>query len=107
MNNAQRLKRIVRYLERHADLERLPLEGDGGEGVEQVVVIPVYDEADSLPKTLESLARNPAEEIARTLVICVVNQREDNPAESNAATLDWLRRRVDHDLRLAWVDAAS
>ena len=53
-------------------------------GVERVVVIPVLAEKDSLFKTLASLAGNPAGELARTLVICVVN----NHAAPRAAVED-------------------
>jgi hypothetical protein len=72
------------YLRHYAvSPQRTLLVGDTA-GVERVVVIPVLAEKDSLFKTLASLAANPAGELARTLVICVVN----NHAAPRAAVED-------------------
>ncbi|AMV71030.1 hypothetical protein DBW_0639 [Desulfuromonas sp. DDH964] len=88
------------------------LEGDPGEGFAGAVIIPALAEAASLPATLTSLAANPRQELARWLIIVVVNQRGDadpiTKVENQAtlARLDSADRRWD-GLHLAWVDAAS
>ncbi len=67
------------------------------ESIDLAVVIPCLAEMPGLLDTLVSLARNPPEELARTLVVCVVNHREDVQAEdpvqeNNRQTVAWLRR---------------
>lgn len=76
------------------------------------MVIPALAEENSLLATLSSLAENPAELLARMLVLVVVNHREDAAAEDmsgNLATLAALRKGADgcKSMNLAWVDAAS
>lgn len=88
------------------------LEGEPGDGFAGAVVIPALAEAESLPATLTSLAANPRRELARWLVVVVVNQRgAADPATKaeNQATLALLgsANRLWDGLHLAWVDAAS
>jgi len=88
------------------------LAGAPGAGFAGAVIIPALAEADSLPATLASLAANPRRELARWLVVVVVNQRGDaDPATTaeNQATLALLgsANRLWAGLQLAWVDAAS
>ncbi len=105
---------FLRYLEKRADLERRPLAAGSLEGIDQVVVIPALAERDCLFHTLESLASNPEDGLARTLAICVVNNRETADAETienNRETLARLALVVQDEsfpgLRLAYIDAAS
>lgn len=77
----------------------------------QAVVIPALAERDTLFPVLESLALQQPDEAARTLVIVVVNQREDHDAEvtrNNAETLDKLRwSAANYPFALGIMDAAS
>ena len=87
-------------------------------------MIPVLAEEERLFATLESLARNPPGELARTLVICVVNNRAEPFARTewvadNQRTLGHLENLVNgrrapirpdlafDRLRLGFVDASS
>ena len=118
------LDRARRFLARRAGFPRHDLVSRDVDGIRRVVVIPVLAEEETLFKTLEKLERNPAEERAQTLVICVVNNRTEPHAGSeqvadNQRTLVHLedlvrgrlaanRPRIDPDsLRLAYVDASS
>ena len=63
------------------------------EGIDQVVVIPAYAEKDHLFTTLASLAANSDEQLGKTVVICVVNNKEHAPAsdkDNNRQTIDIL-----------------
>ena len=74
------------------------------------IVIPALAEAETLPQTLASLAKNRSEYLRRTLIIVVVNNRADCPVEElqdNQRTLCWLQTDPCPDLNLAWVDAVS
>ena len=85
------------------------LEGEPGHGFAGAVVIPALGESQRLFQTLSSLAANPDSELARFLVVVVVNHREDAlPADKldNALTLAALRKLAT-PLALAFVDAAS
>ena len=111
--------RLQQYLDKRADLERWPLVAASTDAVDQVVVIPVLAEKDYVFRTLDSLARIPAAELCRTLVVCVVNNRalpfaDAAQLEQNRETLERLDARVhkseaggEASLRFAYVDAAS
>jgi len=113
-----------KYLRKRADLDRWPLASGDLEGIAQVVVIPVLAERAFLFRALESLGANPARELRRTLVVCVVNNRQPplsrpQDIEDNCRVLELLdaaihgrplSRDVDlavRSLRLAYVDASS
>lgn len=110
---------LQRYLEKRADLESRPLVSRVLDGIEQVVVIPIRAEMDYLPRTLETFAQNPADDLARTLVIGVVNnpppsQCGEDVVVENLRTLELLRGLVEGTtegvfagLRVACVDAAT
>jgi hypothetical protein len=124
MRSAASGDRARRFLGKRADLSKHRLVCGDLRGVSQAVVIPVLAEEERLFATLESLGRNPQEELGRTLVICVVNNRAEpfsrpEQVADNQRTLVHLEdlvngRRVsirpypatDH-LRLAFVDASS
>lgn len=64
--------------------------------VDLVVVIPAYAEKGHLFRTLRSLAENPAPDLEKTLVLCVINNEEHPPEavrRNNAQTMKLL-----HDL---------
>ncbi|MCX5770434.1 MAG: hypothetical protein NTZ09_09210 [Candidatus Hydrogenedentes bacterium] len=105
---------IRRYLEKKADLQSRPLHYSGAEDADTVVVIPALAEKDLLFRTLDFLAANPPGHLARTLVICVVNNRRQPPAYPNHArnnqeTLARLETMVRSSgpLRLGYIDASS
>jgi hypothetical protein len=103
------------------------------EGINQAVVIPILAERSLLFMTLASIARNPADDLRRTLVICVVNNHRPRIAakaeiRDNQETLSilreivfrsptfssppgdtqvYLRQIVDSELRAAYIDASS
>ena len=105
---------IEKYLRTHTDFQRWPLDCHSLDGIEQVVVIPSLAEYPTLFDTLADLAKNPIEELARTLVLCVVNNAsashsEPKDVENNRQTLEHLEemRSRSPELRLAYVDASS
>ncbi len=124
-------KNVAGYLARHAEPDNRPFHAGSLEGIERAVVIPALAEFDSLFDTLASLALNPSEDLSRTLVICVVNNRRRevcDPADyrNNQATLALLSALIrgedvrsaadptadlrlirESGLRLACVDASS
>jgi len=110
-----------------------PLRTVSTEGVERVVVIPALAESSSLFRTLAGIAGNPSDELAKTLVLCVVNNHrpplaapEEIRDNQNTLTLledllhgnarlhsqpaemrDDLRQIAGSELRLGWIDASS
>jgi hypothetical protein len=103
-------------------------------GIEQIVVIPALAEKRSLPATLAGLAGNPHNELRRTLILCVINNRGSHLAspreiDNNQDTINYLQALInglpgdscdgDKDLaevwpklrqsplRLAYIDASS
>jgi hypothetical protein len=104
---------IERYLLKRADLASRPLIANSFVGIEAVVVVPAMAEHDRLPAAIESLASNPAADLAATLVLVVVNNGADANAEirdNNRATLEWLRTaQADnrYPVRIAFIDAST
>ncbi|NLV24786.1 MAG: hypothetical protein GXY54_08410 [Deltaproteobacteria bacterium] len=97
------------YLEKRGLKGPWLLDGAGGDNFSLAVVIPALAESRTLPATLASLERNPADFLERTLVVAVVNntpQAREADREDNRQTLAQLKR-YSGPLRLAWVDAAS
>ena len=116
--------RARRFLIKRADHSEHRLVNGDLRDVSQAVVIPVLAEEERLFSTLEALGRNPPGELARTLVICVVNNRSEPLARpdqiaNNQRTLVHLEDLVNgrraqirpelafDRLRLAFVDASS
>lgn len=100
---------VRRYLQKKADLQRWPLDVASTQGVRLVVVIPALAEFPGLLHTLDSVAAASPGACAQTLIIVVVNHRENASAaerENNRQTLDVLRTRSG-PLRVGIVDAAS
>ncbi len=101
---------IDKYLRTRAITSPWQLAGCQSREFLAAIIIPALDEAESLPKTLLSLEKNPSELLRQTLIIVVVNNRSSVPQEQkyqNQRTLLWLQERPCSDLNLAWVDAAS
>jgi len=76
-----------------------PLRTVSTEGVERVVVIPALAESSSLFRTLAGIAGNPSDELAKTLVLCVVNNHRPPLAapeeiRDNQLTLDILKELI-------------
>lgn len=80
------------------------------------IVIPVCAETEYLPGTLESIADNPAPELADTLIVLVINNPvPDTPGSSakfaqNQDSLRLLRSSqypFRKELNLSWIDASS
>ncbi len=100
---------LAKYLARKAALDTWPLESEGLDRIDQVVVIPALAESATLPTTLADLSANPRGELDRCLVVCVVNNVEDCPGDvrtDNAKTLEHLRTTRHAPLRLAVIDAS-
>ncbi len=123
---------IQKYLTHYSVGTRWRIVSGSLEGIDNAVVIPALAESDHLFTTLASLSENPRVELARTLVICVINNggpdtvpaddRADNretlktlqglidadggdvPSVHRPALLDRIRRS---GLRIGYVDASS
>lgn len=107
---------IARYLDkRAAHAAWLPAHGSAGhDGLAGAVVIPALAEGDRLFDTLRDLACCGPALLARTLVLCVINNRapgvaRDTDIADNQRTLRALPdfAAAHTELRLAWIDAAS
>ncbi len=102
---------VQKYLNKSASEGPWSLAGEERGGFAGAVVIPSLAEGDSLFATLQSLANNPSQLIARFLVVIVVNHGE------HACAADRLQNEIDlarladlaerSELCLAWIDAAS
>ncbi|MEA2014017.1 MAG: glycosyltransferase family A protein, partial [Thermodesulfobacteriota bacterium] len=113
---------INKYLANYSVGDRWNIVSESYDGIDNVVVIPALAESNHIFKALASLSTNPRAELARTLIVCVINNADmDNvPADEfadnqytlkvldgrgQAPTLfDRIRQR---GLRIAYVDASS
>ena len=125
---------IQQYLMRQARDDRRVFVVGACDGIDQVVVIPALAEKEALFETLHRLSKNQPSDLGRTLVICVINNRDEGIAdpediENNRQTMMLLRALIHGDrnalspsfdqagelcrqiissgLRLAYVDASS
>ena len=102
---------VQKYLNKNASKGPWSLAGEERGGFAGAVVIPSLAEGDSLFATLQSLANNPSQLIARFLVVIVINHGEDACAADRLQNDLDLSRLSDlaerSELCLAWVDAAS
>ncbi len=90
---------IVRYLNRCGGTGKRLVADAVRPGIDQAVVIPALAEERSLFDTLASLCANSPEDLERTLVLCVVNNREPGIARpedigQNRRTLERLERLI-------------
>jgi len=123
---------IRKYLDGHAERGPWKLTAKSLDGIQHAVVIPALAEYPNIIETLHSLALNSPEELKKTLVVCVVNNRAFPNAKSddianNQKTLSlldsllkkkniewiddkhslWTEGIINSSIRLAYVDAAS
>lgn len=122
-----------KYLSRYAILGNRPVSARFLENIENAVVIPVLQEKQTLFETLASLAKNPAADLEKTIVISVVNnhsaavaspeeimenqetlailrgliQKGDIPHYADEKLNQYLKIISDSRLRLASIDASS
>jgi hypothetical protein len=94
-----KISKREKYLRTCENFQVRPLVATSVEGIEQTVVIPALAERDSLFRTLATIAQNPANDLRRTLVICVVNNHrppltEDVEIRNNQETLSVLNALV-------------
>ena len=125
--------KAAKYLQNYGVHLRRPVRSTSTEGVKMVVVIPALAESSSLFRTLASIAGNFSADLAKTLVLCVVNNHRpplSTPEDilDNRKTLvlleelllgnvrwwsphaemqDDLIQRACSGLRLGWIDASS
>ncbi len=90
---------IKKYLKNYSVGDRWSLVSPATGGVDNVVVIPALAESEHLFEALAALSRNPEEELKRTMVICVVNNRDAGHASpediaDNQKTLKILRSLI-------------
>ncbi len=88
---------IARYLDRCGEAGRQVISTRLRSGIDQAVIIPALAEEWSLFDTLDALCANSAEDMARTLVLCVINNRKPDIArpediEQNRRTMQRLER---------------
>ncbi len=103
-------RRLAKYLLSHGIEKKWKIAGIDRSDFTLAVVIPVCAERDHLPATLASLAANPPELLAETLICIVVNQRKtasNSFKQDNRHTLGWLRGQPFPQLHLGIVDATS
>ena len=105
---------VPAYLRERTLFDQWPLRAASTDAIDLAVAIPCLAEDESLFRSLDGLAANPATELEHTLVICAVNNRaaphaSEADMESNRATLDRLEAMVSQPsgVRLAYVDASS
>ena len=122
-----------KYLNRYAALGKRPVFVRSFRNIENAVVIPVLQEKDTLFETLASLAKNPAGDLEKAVVLCVVNnhspalagreeisdnqetltilrgliERSNIPHYSDEKLTMYLEDIADSKLRLACIDASS
>lgn len=108
-------REIRKYLAHHSVGDKWRITAGSIEGIDNAVIIPALAESDHLFTTLASLSANPRADLARTLVICIVNNGSPDTTTAadladNRKTLERLQKFIDSDksgLRIAYVDASS
>jgi glycosyltransferase involved in cell wall biosynthesis len=89
-----------KYLSGYSALQNRPVLNRSCRNIEQAVIIPVLQERETLFETLASLARNPADDREKTIVVCVVNNHSPGVSgreaiSENQETLAILRRLIE------------
>ncbi len=123
---------LIQYLDKYSVAGRWKLIATNTESISQVVVIPAYAEKNMLFSTLASLALNSSSSLDDSLVLCVINNKNNSPDEvisNNQQTLEYLQALVnkaslkkwnltydlkdklqliaDSGLRIGYIDASS
>ena len=81
------------YLRNYSAGDKWKLIANDVDNISQVIVIPAYAEREMLFRTLASLAKNPPSSHESSLVICVINNKDNSPAavkENNLQTIEYL-----------------
>ncbi|WP_158516110.1 hypothetical protein [Syntrophotalea acetylenivorans] len=84
-------KPVLRYCASRAIDGPWQITGNERHDFSMAVVVPALAESNNLPATLYSLAANPAEHLANTLILLVINQRPDSTAEEKEDNCHTLR----------------
>lgn len=97
---------IRQYLRQQPHDERREFIVGACDGIDQIVVIPSLADKEALFDTLSRLSANRRSELRRTLVICVINNREEGLADAediknNRQTITILRSLIDTDVLAA------
>lgn len=103
-------KQLKKYLATRASSSPWKIEEINRTDYNVAIIIPALAERDNLPQTLTSLATNPAAYLQQTLILIVVNNRADSPADQfhdNQQTLQWLKSNPFPELAIARIDASS
>lgn len=120
------------YLRNYSVGEKWKIIANDADNVSLVVVIPAYAEKEMLFSTLASLGRNNPSSLESSLILCVVNNKNDSPAvvvENNQQTIGCLDHLVkkkslnayksdntfyrllteimDDNMKLGYIDASS
>ncbi|MFO7569190.1 MAG: hypothetical protein R6W75_05285 [Smithellaceae bacterium] len=102
---------IDNYFEKYAaDASVWKITANYPKALRQVVVIPAYAENEMLFGTLVSLARNPASQLEKTLIICVVNNKQDAGSvvrENNFQTIQRLDALIENKSAYACVSGSG
>ena len=84
---------INTYLQNYSVGEKWELIANDTDNISQVVVIPAYAEKEMLFSTLASLAQNPPSSLEYSLIMCIINNKDDSSLaakEDNLQTIDCL-----------------
>jgi hypothetical protein len=103
---------VTRYLASRAVTGPWRIDGSHRSDYRTAVVIPALAESAALADTLDALAANPPELLEQTLVLVVVNQRQDSAEADKADNRRTLMQLAEGSLacpglQLAWIDAAT
>ena len=88
-----KLSLLEDYLEKYSAGTNWNLVAGNIENISQVVVIPAYAEKEMLFSTLASLAKNHPLSLEYSLVLCVINNKNDTPSDqvsNNQTTIEYL-----------------
>jgi len=84
---------LNQYIKNYTVSEKWKLTAGNTENISQVIVIPAYAESSMLFSTLASLARNSSSSLDYSLVLCVINNKINSPADvkvNNHQTMEYL-----------------
>ena len=82
---------INTYLQNYSVGEKWELIANDTDNISQVVVIPAYAEKEMLFSTLASLAQNPPSSLEYSLIMCIINNKDDSSLaakEDNLQTIE-------------------
>ncbi|HOO90382.1 MAG TPA: hypothetical protein PLA74_06125, partial [Syntrophales bacterium] len=75
---------IEKYLKQYSVGARWRIVPGSFEGIDTVVVIPALAESDHIFRTLADLSENPPDQLTRTVVVCVVNNGDEETVSAEA-----------------------